>query len=188
MLLLFFRLHPFSLKSDQFQISNFPCSHTRNITSHSMTNLTFHSLLRWRMIILPIHTTSLGECTVWTWDWKGQMRLRVWCVERYAQSFLRRPHPSPLPPPPPPSPLQYTYKFHSVATSFSDWDGVLPPDRAALSRLRIDRLPVCRWRKSCRRCRCVPGPYTGRRRSKVIAARTVLSTFFSICFVSYRRT
>ena len=57
----------------------FPCSLTRNITSHSMKNLAFHSLLRWEMIILPILTTSfihfslgrLGECTFWTWDWKG---------------------------------------------------------------------------------------------------------------------
>ena len=63
------------------RVSNFkfPCSLTRNITSHSMKNLAFHSLLRWKMIILPILTTSfihfslgrLGECTFWTWDWKG---------------------------------------------------------------------------------------------------------------------
>ena len=31
---------------------NFPCSLTRNITSHSIRNLAFHSLLRWKMIIL----------------------------------------------------------------------------------------------------------------------------------------
>ena len=36
-----------------------PCSLTRNITSHSMKNLSCHSLLRWKMIILPIRTTSL---------------------------------------------------------------------------------------------------------------------------------
>ena len=39
-------------------MSNFPCSLTRNITSHSMKNLAFHSLPRWKMIILPILTTS----------------------------------------------------------------------------------------------------------------------------------
>ena len=40
------------------QCKNFPCSLTRNITSHSMKNLAFHSLLEWKMIILPILTTS----------------------------------------------------------------------------------------------------------------------------------
>ena len=38
---------------------NFPCSLTGNILSHSMKNLAFYSLFGWRMIILPIHTTSL---------------------------------------------------------------------------------------------------------------------------------
>ena len=42
------------------------CSLTRNITSHSMENLTFHRLLRWRMITLPILTTSLIH-----FSWKG---------------------------------------------------------------------------------------------------------------------
>ena len=32
-------------------ISNFPCSRTRDITSHSMKNLAFHSLLRWKMTL-----------------------------------------------------------------------------------------------------------------------------------------
>ena len=58
---------------------NFSCSLTRNITSHSMENLAFHSLLRWKMIILPILPISLihfldkrlGECTFWSQDWKG---------------------------------------------------------------------------------------------------------------------
>ena len=60
--------------------SHLPCSLTRNITSHSMKNLAFHSLLRWKIIILPILTTSLihfslkglGGCMFWTWEWKGQ--------------------------------------------------------------------------------------------------------------------
>ena len=33
-------------------MSNLPCSLTRNITSHSMKNLAFHHLLRWKWIIL----------------------------------------------------------------------------------------------------------------------------------------
>ena len=36
-------------------MSNFPCSLTRNITSHSMENMAFHSLLRRKIIILPTH-------------------------------------------------------------------------------------------------------------------------------------
>ena len=40
--------------------SDVPFSLTRNlITSHRMKILAFHSLLRWKMIILPILTTSL---------------------------------------------------------------------------------------------------------------------------------
>ena len=60
-------------------MSNFPCSLTRNTTSHSMENLTFHSLLRWKMIILQILATSLihflferlGECTFLSSGVKG---------------------------------------------------------------------------------------------------------------------
>ena len=39
-------------------MSNFPCSLARNITPHSMKNLAFHSLHRWKMFILSILTTS----------------------------------------------------------------------------------------------------------------------------------
>ena len=60
----------------------FWCSITRNITPHWMKNLAFHSLLRWKMVTLPILTTSLtflfkglGERTggtyCWTWEWKA---------------------------------------------------------------------------------------------------------------------
>ena len=43
------------LSFNPWSISNFPCSLTRNITSHSMTkNLAFHSFLRWEMIILRL--------------------------------------------------------------------------------------------------------------------------------------
>ena len=41
--------------SDQLHIS--PCS-TRNITSHSLENLAFQSLLRWKMIVIPILSAS----------------------------------------------------------------------------------------------------------------------------------
>ena len=44
--------------SGEWSISNFSCSLSRNITSQSMKNVAFHSLLRWKMIILPILTTS----------------------------------------------------------------------------------------------------------------------------------
>ena len=47
--------------SQEWSISNFPCSLTRNITSHSMKNLTFHSSLRWQMILHAF----------WTWEWKA---------------------------------------------------------------------------------------------------------------------
>ena len=40
-------------------MSNFPSSPTRNITSHSKENLAFHSLLRWKMILIQILTTLL---------------------------------------------------------------------------------------------------------------------------------
>ena len=41
-----------SLHFQEWSISNFLCSLTRNITSDRMKNLAFHSLLRWQMIIL----------------------------------------------------------------------------------------------------------------------------------------
>ena len=70
----------FNVYAPEWSSSNFSCSLTSNITSHSMKNLGFHSWLRWKMITLPLLTTSpiyfssgrLGECTFWTWEWKGQ--------------------------------------------------------------------------------------------------------------------
>ena len=47
------------LHSKEWSIITFSYSLTGNITSHSMRNLAFHSLLRWKMITLPILTTSL---------------------------------------------------------------------------------------------------------------------------------
>ena len=63
----------------EWSMSNFSCSPTRNITSHSKENLAFHSLLRWKMIIIQILATPLmhflfkrlGECTSWAQEWKG---------------------------------------------------------------------------------------------------------------------
>ena len=60
-------------------MSNFPSSLTRNITSHSKENLAFHSLLRWKMILIRILTTllmhflfrRLGECTFFSLGVKG---------------------------------------------------------------------------------------------------------------------
>ena len=63
----------------EWSMSKFPCSLTRHITSHSIENLTFHSLLRWKVIILQILATSLiqslferlGEYTFWAQERKG---------------------------------------------------------------------------------------------------------------------
>ena len=66
--------------SQEWSISNFSCSLTRNITSHSMKNLAFHSWLREDDLELPILTTSptrrspitkVGRMYFWTWEWKG---------------------------------------------------------------------------------------------------------------------
>ena len=68
-LLMFNRFTPIH----EWSISNFPCSPT------GMKNLAFHSLLRWKMIILPIITTSLIHFSLKGWEnyffktseWKG---------------------------------------------------------------------------------------------------------------------
>ena len=54
--------------SQEWSISNFPCSVTRDITSHSMKNLAFHSLLRRNMIMLSILTTSLIHSSLKGWE------------------------------------------------------------------------------------------------------------------------
>ena len=66
--------------SQEWSIPNFFRSLTRNITSQGKRNLASHSLLRWRMIILPILTTSLihfsfkrlGGCIFSNLECKGQ--------------------------------------------------------------------------------------------------------------------
>ena len=45
--------------SQVWSLSNFSCSLTRNITSHSMENVAFHSLLRWKLIILATNSHYL---------------------------------------------------------------------------------------------------------------------------------
>ena len=45
--------------SQEWSTSDFPCSLSISITWHSMENLAFHSLPRWKIIILPILATSL---------------------------------------------------------------------------------------------------------------------------------
>ena len=57
---------PQPFHSQEWSILNFPCSLTRNITPHSMKNVPFHSLLiRWKMIVLPILTTSHIHFSGW---------------------------------------------------------------------------------------------------------------------------
>ena len=54
--------------SQEWSTSNFSCSLTRNIPSHSMENLAFHILLRSKMIILPTLTTSLIHFSLKGWE------------------------------------------------------------------------------------------------------------------------
>ena len=80
-----------SSHSKEWSISNFPYSLARNITSRSMKNLAFHSLLGSKIIILPINshhiTCTLGECTFWTWEWKFDWQaLRVGEASAYRPS------------------------------------------------------------------------------------------------------
>ena len=49
-------------------MSNFSCRLNSNITQHSMGSLAFHSFLRWKMIILPILTTSLIVNSLKGWE------------------------------------------------------------------------------------------------------------------------
>ena len=87
-----------------------PASLTRNITSHNMKNLAIHSLLRWKMIILPILTTSL-TCTFLvgrmyllnlgvkgltlsllssksTFSWPFKEKMHKWCSENLYYNHL----------------------------------------------------------------------------------------------------
>ena len=48
------KFYSLTLSRQEWSISDFPCSLTRNITSHSMKDLAFYGLLRCKMIILLI--------------------------------------------------------------------------------------------------------------------------------------
>ena len=59
---------PLTWLYSEWSTSNFPCSLTRNIPSRSMRNLAFHSLLRWKMIVLLILTTTLLNFSLEDWE------------------------------------------------------------------------------------------------------------------------
>ena len=84
-------INPFTPKSDQYQIS--PAALPEILCHTVWRTWPFIALLRWKMIITPILTTSLirvslgrlGECTFWTWEWKGSPKLyiiSVWCCNK----------------------------------------------------------------------------------------------------------
>ena len=91
-------INPFTPKSYQVQIS--PCG-LRNITSHSMKNLVFHSLLRWKMSILPNSYSLLVSIifvvfivflffaneTMWTIFVAEFVVVAIWRVERSFQEL-----------------------------------------------------------------------------------------------------
>ena len=52
---------PYPFHSQEWSMSNFPCSPTRNIASHSMENLAFHSVFRWKIITIPIINNLQGR-------------------------------------------------------------------------------------------------------------------------------
>ena len=83
----------------EWSMSNFSCSSPRNITSHSKENLAFHSLLKWKMIIMQILATSLmyllfkrlGECTFWAQEWKGKpFHSQEWSISNSPCSLITR--------------------------------------------------------------------------------------------------
>ena len=60
----------FTPKSDRYQIS--PAAPNGNITSHSIKNLAFRQLLRWKMIKYYQSLYHIWEnVTFWLWEWKG---------------------------------------------------------------------------------------------------------------------
>ena len=65
-------------------MSNFPCSLSRNIRQHSMKNWSFHSLPRWKMITIPILATSLVHFLFRCWE-KVLFELRSERVKRVLQ-------------------------------------------------------------------------------------------------------
>ena len=61
------RTWSFMAHSQECSISNFPCSLTRNITSHSMKNLAFHSFSDKRWLYYRFSLPHL--CVFWSYDW-----------------------------------------------------------------------------------------------------------------------
>ena len=59
-------LRPWPFHSQEWSSSNFSCSLASNFTSHSMKNVAFRSLLRWKMIALPN-----SHCSTYTFLYKG---------------------------------------------------------------------------------------------------------------------
>ena len=55
-------------RPQKWSMSNFPCSLTRNITSHSMENLAFHSLLRWGWLYYQFSPTCLYISLYESWE------------------------------------------------------------------------------------------------------------------------
>ena len=76
--------------------SNFSCSLTSNITSHSMKNLAFHSLLRLKddsctsshYLTYTFLFKRMGECTFWAWDWKGHP-FHSWAQKVYSPNLSK---------------------------------------------------------------------------------------------------
>ena len=157
------RVNPFTPKSDQCQIS--PCSLTRNITPHSMKNLTFHSLLRWKVIILQILATSLiqslferlGEYTFRAQEWKGEpFHSQEWSMQSHQKynttqyeelDFSKPTHmeddyiKNSLTT----SPIQFSLRLGECTFWTWEWKGfnvlqVLPPNPAAIKRKDRARL------------------------------------------------
>ena len=55
--------------SQEWSMSNFPCSFIKNITSHSMENLIYNSLLRWR------YFTTNSHCLTYTFLFRKVRRM-----------------------------------------------------------------------------------------------------------------
>ena len=68
--------------SQEWSFSNFPCSLSRNITSHSVENLAFQSFLRWKVVVLPPLTTSLIHLNLRVKGLSGRsvQYLKIWSI------------------------------------------------------------------------------------------------------------
>ena len=72
--------------SQEWSIWKFPLQPHQKYYITQMKNLAFHSLLRWKMIMLPILAISLipfslkgwDSVTFWSWEWKGWNLTKHW--------------------------------------------------------------------------------------------------------------